>query len=1160
MDDEKKELTDGIIPIPEQEDVINTTGVNMIVSASAGSGKTSVMIRKIFGYISGGKCNVDDLLVLTYTKSAAQEMKKKLVDKIKESSDENMQGQLERIQQADISTFDSFCQRLAKKYFYVLGIDPAFGVLEGGDKMYAQMLSMDGAIRKMKNENPAEFEALLCSLSPDRNENEIRNIVLKIYDYQTSLLDFNEFQKITKNLYKKDEKIAENYTISCIQQKVRGFKDIAQSLWEKCNNLGYASYLKYLANIMSICDGILCLSELGKIINYIPEINYSKLDKDKHDEALIFHSQIAELKTQLKKYLDGTIVSFGTSDEIEKSYESCAGLVDSLFKVLEFFIEKYGEYKAGAGLYDFDDIERFTIRLLENQQIRAELKKKYKYIFVDEFQDANAVQEKIIFLLENDNLFFVGDTKQSIYNFRQSDPQIFLDLVKKFGEDGGGKAKELNCNFRTNANILEFANNIFSVIMTKDTSGIDYAGTAKFNPKARYDDIDGEVNVSLDLLISDAEDEEKLQPTGVYDIKQNMNKDAAKGRFDDECKYICSKIALLLGEPIYDKDEKRVRGAELDDITILIDKRGAFLNTLMKYFQEYKIPYIVNSNEALEEQKDNLVLYNLLKIAINSKDDYALYSVMSSPLFDFSDEELALIRKYGEGESFSDAVKSVGAGDFELSQKVRDFYAFLEKFLFDLKYKGIYYSLGKIIKDSKYLLKIASEDDFLNREINIKAYIDSFAGTKFDFDVCEYISRRDVSTRENKIESVKPKLRAITITTMHSSKGLEYPIVILPNLDQNYKKKGFKIGGGDVRDIVISKDLGVGIKAYSEDDRTVKAGIFYTATKLLEESKEQSEKIRLLYVAMTRAKSKLVLIGKNNKKFKNLASGFDIMEQNNFLSLIVGSLDGGVISKINSGAEFSQSLFDNDKLKLNSIIVEDESKIPDQVQSIHKQDEENIIKLSTFLKKDNKGKWSKVALKNSVSGFAFAGDECITLAPKMLTKNEHLVETSSDMGTLYHKLLECIDFSQVRREDDVLEFINCNFDGEQRQTLVNFGVNNIYRNISILNALINTGDRTLKEQKFVMRAKHSEIISGGEDEQILVQGIIDLLIIKKDEIILVDYKLTKHGDEYIKEKYRKQIEIYSLAISKMSAGKKIRAFILNLNKNGLIDMTDIRQL
>lgn len=1136
------------IKIKEQEEVLNVSNKNLIVSASAGSGKTTVMIRKILKYILEGDCHVDQLLVLTYTKSAALEMKKKLIDKIKENLETNpkLLDELDLVPISDISTFDSFCQKLVKKYFYILEIDPSFSILEGKDQAHLQDKALTKTLKAFKLENTQAYENLLENFSAKRDESTIKSLILEIYNYLTSIYNDQDFICTTQNLYNENLKIAEKVVSQHYKSQFNDHVEMLEKLKLQSNNCQFEAYTKYISEIIITLETLISDNNFGHMVDTIQQTSFPILKAEKTDE-IGFKEQIVEQRMAVSKLFDEIKKQYINSENIKNSYQKCQKIMQNLIALLNSFKKEYEDTKFAGNVFDFNDIERFAIKLLENKSINEEIKNAYKHIFVDEFQDANKVQEKIIFLLNNNNLFFVGDTKQSIYAFRQSDPEIFLNIQNKFEQQNESCSKTLNCNFRTNKNILLFVNQIFNVVMTEKTCGLNYFKTAQFDPKAQYLDVENEKCVSVNVLLSNNQEAKKIEPLNVYSVKENSGTWQNDNKFDQESLFICEKITSLIGEQIYDKDMQKTRPITYKDICILILKRGKFLSNLTRHLNSIGIPYIVNVNQNLEECYDNQVLYSFMKLTQNINDDYSLYMVMSSPLFNFTDGELGVIKENNlENDFFVDCVKNYANND-QILLKIKQFFEILDEFSYNIKYKGIFYALDNIVKKTEYLLKISYDQDFSERKTNIIDFVNSFVESKYNNNLCEYLTYRETSLRKEKVQNNKSFNEAVEITTMHSSKGLEYPVVILPFLSTDFSKEAY------VSDIKINKELGIGVKHYNSDDRTISGGVFYNACKIKNKQIESSEKIRLLYVATTRAKNKLILSGVLNGPIKKFSSDLQILQCNNYLSLVLSALPQKYIDSVNAGTEDCIDLFNNNKLQLCINKTSEVAILKQEIVMPKQTDEKNVNFLSEYLNKDIGKQKSNIAIKNSVSKL-MDENSSINFAPKTFMLKEHLTESVNQTGTIYHSLLEKIDFGSINSLHDITEYIACNFEKEEVDVFKKIGFANIYNNIKIIKQFINPTDIVLKEQKFVMRIPYNQVVKSEKSENILIQGIMDLIVIKPDKILLIDYKLSNKTEEQIIKTYSKQLELYSIALSKMNLNLPIKKYILCLKSEKLINL------
>lgn len=1135
--------------IEEQEEVMQVLDKNLIISASAGSGKTTLMIRKILQYIIEKKIPLKQILVLTYTDSASGEMKKKLIEKLKDNLQEYefLQNELEDSENADICTFDSFCQKLVKKYFYILNIDPSFNILQGGDEKNLKQECILQALKKLRQTDSVCYENLINNLSKNRNEENIKNIIFEIYNFLISILDQEKFLNQTLMLYDNKNTQAIDFLNQYFNEQMSQLTKQLTLLHKKCVDFEISNYVPVLSENIATCEQFLREPNFLKKVDFCKDVKILDLKKDEKGENL--RQEFLKIKKEIKSIFDYISKNYQSSEEINQSFVFSQKIIANLITLLKSFQEEYSLAKTKNNCYDFNDIERLTIKLLQNPDIAKEVKNNYQKVFIDEFQDANSVQEQIINLIKKENnLFFVGDTKQSIYAFRQSDPEIFLKLERLFQEEDNSCAKRLNCNFRTNKNILNFVNKIFSVIMTNESADLDYLNCAQFNPQANYEDLQDEVCVEIDL-IKDQQEKQKQKPIKVYSVKENKNQQ--QDNLDNQCVFVANKIIELCGQKIYDKDSQNTKEIQFSDITILLRKRGVFLKNLIKTFTKIGIPFIVNVNDDLEDCYDNKVLYNIIKLSQNYKDDYAMYFVLSSDLFNFSDSELALIKDtFKEEEYFYNCIINYSKQTDQIALKINNFFEVLNNFAFDIKYKGIYFALNQLLIKTNYLINISDQEDFIERKLNIEEYINYFNGSKYDANVEQYILYREISNQDCKKQTDKSFISAVEITTMHSSKGLEYPVVILPNLEQDIIKEPENL------DIKINKNLGIGIKNFNEEEREVSLGVFYDACRFANKKQSLGENIRLLYVAMTRAKNKLILTGLFSEEFTQIKSLRDISNCKTYLSMIIGALDKDLIQKINKFDEFESNVYDNSKLRLGVYDVNVQDSYDQKQNQNFMQNSDNVEILSDFLNKQINQNKKQIALKNSVSMLAFDENSCNTESPYDFLVKEHTPVAKNEIGTLYHDLLQKIDFFEINNIDDLSCFIESNFSQDQINIFKNLNYQNIFNNINCLKGFAQKSDIVLKEQKFVMRVNHDSVSKSGISDKILIQGIIDLIIIKPDKILLIDYKLTRKSDTEIINIYSKQISLYKMALSKQYKNIPIICYFFNLTTSKIIEIKE----
>ncbi len=1135
--------------IEEQENVLNTYDKNIIVSASAGSGKTSVMIRKIIDYIINKNVKIKELLVLTYTNAAASEMKQKLINEMTKMAKDNKKllDEIEDIPLADISTFDSFCQKLVKRYFYILDIDPGFNITQGSEQTQLQTRALKKAIKNYKQKNKEKYFNLFDCYSSNRTDKNIYSIILMLYNYSCSILDYSKWKQNSYELFDGEENSkASKILLDKTKSELGYINEQLNKLNVMSKDLQFDTYCKYINKIQSNIDILLKQNQFKKMIDFANEIQLENVVRKKaEDEELqpkisYFKSWLSELLTSLKSYK--------SSDYYDLSVDFCKNIVNTIFDLCDEFIKEYNDIKRRKNVYDYNDIERLTLKLFENKDITQSIKNSYKNIFIDEFQDANAVQEKIIMSLKNNNnLFFVGDLKQAIYGFRQSNPKIFENLSQEFSTDNNSQSFYLNCNFRTTAEILNFINNIFCVIMTEKTASLNYCKKAKLVPKAKYEQ---EESACCELCIIHCPKEETSGEAKIYSVVENQNQniiDNAKV----EANFVAERITKLLEEKIYDVNLQKYRKIKYSDIAIIVRTRTK-QTELVSVLNEYNIPTIENSNKDLEQTYDVSVLINLIKISQNFNNDYSLASIMMSDLFMFDVSEMQKIKNSSSENYFYMCVKNYQKND-EIKEKIDNMLKVIDEFSHIAKYNGLNKALLYAVNNQKYEYKLNNYKNGYSRKKNVKDYISSFNNSNFNYCVSEYLNFLEDSTREQKVVSGVTSDDVVTITTMHSSKGLEWPVVIIPNLSSGLS------GKNSTSDIVLNEELGVGVKYFDKTSRKSYPSVFFDVVKSNNKESEFSEKIRLLYVALTRAKNRLILVGTTEKlEFNHFNTDREIKKSSTFLNLIVNSLPEEDIYKINNKMSFN--LYNNKNFVCN-VVDKSQYVTTNKINLKNVAIDNNnpiVCELANYIQKEYFNiKATKIAQKNSVSSILREEDafSSINTAPKTLEFKEHLDENISknELGSLYHKVLEMIDFKDNVSKQDVTSCIEKikKLNLFTNEVINNLDVNLILNNIKTLQSVC-SGQDMLKEKTFVMKIPYNEVENSNVLDEVMIQGICDLIVFGKENI-LIDYKYSNLSGEVLTKKYNKQMYLYKKAIEYGFSINIKKVFILSIKESKLYD-------
>lgn len=1000
----------------EQSDAINKDGTNIIVSAGAGSGKTAVLSERVLRKLKEG-VNVNELLILTFTKAAAKEMKERIRKKIKKEP--SLSAQLELIDSAYITTFDSYSLSVLKKYHYLLNLPKNIGITDSTLVQIKKEEILDNIFEELyeeKNEKFEEFISTFCT----KDDKEIRNYLLNIYSKLELKTDKKEYLEKYINGYFNEEKIRND--INLFEKSILKKKEkIEENVKELSFLMDGKNYTKLLDSLSPLLN-----SENYRDVKINLSVSMPRMQK-LSDEEKELKEEINEGIKELKN-----ICIYESTDEIYKSILSTKKYVECIIDILTLLNDRITKYKLENNMYEFNDVAALSIRILKEFPFaRKEIKNSLNEIMIDEYQDTNNVQEEFISLISNNNVYMVGDIKQSIYRFRNANPYIFKNKYDNYKNNNGGIKIDLNKNFRSREEVLNNINDVFRIIMDDEIGGANYKESHEMVFGNLTYNNEGKLNQNNDFEIYNYE----------YDLKGLFKKE------EIEAFIIANDIKEKINNnyKIFDKDELIIRNAEYNDFVILMDKSSNF-DLYKRIFEYLNVPLTILKDESIIEEVILKVLKNLLilisKIYEKNLDvefKYMFISVARSFLFEMSDEEIFDIFN---NNSFKD----------------NDLYIKAKSISEKLDYVNINSLIVEII-DTFEIYENISKIGNVNSNITILDYLlnssTSFIDNNMDiYDFINYL--KDLTTKgyDIKINRNSGEKSSVKIMTIHKSKGLEYHICYYSGL---YSK--FNIS--DLNDkFIFDNKYGI-ISPYFDE------GISNTIYKyLLKEDyikEEISEKIRLFYVALTRAKEKMILVTDLNQGKKSK----DRIKYRSFKDIMLSVIDN-----------FNDYITNIDIEKLD--ITKDYKKIKqtNYLDYITKTDEKLDIKeiLIENEELDEKSFSKKMT--------------------KLITKEEN---DSIKFGLDMHYALE------------VTDFINPNFDNMGnfiRNKIIKFLDNDLLKNIK--NAQI------YKEYEFVY-----------EEENEKYHGIIDLMLIYPDHIDIIDYKLKNIIDEnYINQLngYKKYIE------------------------------------
>ncbi|MEG1500066.1 MAG: 3'-5' exonuclease, partial [Clostridia bacterium] len=597
------------------------------------------------------------------------------------------------------------------------------------------------------------------------------------------------------------------------------------------------------------------------------EKNYLNLHAEKTDKGkLCFKDeQFLELKEKVVKERDAfkkavssleEKLNFGNIEIIDQLMQESREIIDYLINLYEICDKKYKLNKKNKRMLDFSDLEKLTIKLLESENVAAEIKNKYKYIFIDEYQDSNSVQEKIISkIAKENNRFIVGDVKQSIYGFRRSDPKIFLDIMDRYSQGGNSESHLLNANFRSDARILNFINDVFSVIMTKDVGGVDYAKNSLLNGLAGFPENDKAAVVDISVVAPE-DGEKKCVAGGLYQMSQSAKQDLSLLKMQKEARIVAEKILETKLVPIYDKNIEDKRGVRFSDITILVRQRTG-IDEFVKELGNCKIPTSYFSNANLMDEKEIRILANLMQVAINPLQDIALVSAIHSFFGRISNKELCEIKIAFPKEKFFYNSINLYKNQIndDISAKLIRFFEFLEQVKKIMLAESAYRAINFAINKSEFKEYLGRKKNGASKVQNVEKFL-KILENKQDlkiFELLDFLGDENVFINASNFSN--GEIDCVNIMTIHASKGLEFPIVFLVNAGQDLLKVP------DREKIKINGELGCAIKSFDIIKNEEMISLQNFAIEECNKTEELSERIRLLYVALTRAKNRLFIVG-----------------------------------------------------------------------------------------------------------------------------------------------------------------------------------------------------------------------------------------------------------------------------------------------------------
>ncbi|GCF93626.1 ATP-dependent helicase/nuclease subunit A [Enterococcus florum] len=866
-----------------QWQAIYDRGDNLLVSASAGSGKTAVLVRRVIEKIKRQRLSVDELLVVTFTEAAASEMKERvqqaLQEAINEETDQQLKNhftrQLTLLPMANISTLHSFCSKVIQRFFYLIDLDPSYRMLTDATETILLKEDVWDELREESyEENQEIFYRLTENFSNDRSDLGLETLILSMYEFARANPDpFSWLDSLLKNYAVEDLTKSRLYRDSLrpqLIQTVQGAVDAYQEIKRSSEAIEELKKIYVIAETEGKnCESLLHYLEkdqLNQAYEWFDQLNFptfptprkkevKELYEEEIETAKEFRQSAKDELTQLKK----SFFNASPEEQIERLKQAYP-IVEELIRVEKLFIQRYSEKKREKGLLDFNDLEHFTLQILQQEvdgEHPAEIhyRQRFKEVLVDEYQDINQLQETILRKLadpnpENGNLFMVGDVKQSIYGFRLADPTLFIKKYHDFAEQKAGRRIVLAENFRSRKEVLDFTNLIFKQLMDQDLGQIEYDQEAELINGFSGFPVSDQFDVELMIYEKDLETPEWIE-------------DKATG----EIFMVANKIRQLIadGFEVYDKKQKAMRPVKYQDIVLLTPTKGNNL-TILEVFKQLDIPLAINDTQNYFQSTELRVMIALLQIIDNPYQDIPLAAVLRSPIVGLAEEELAQIRLALPKKEYYRAVKRyIQENDNTITQKLT---AFMQQFLQwreDSRREDLADLLTKIYNETAYLDYVLGMPAGRQRHANLLALVErakdyersSFRGLYQFIRFIEKMQEKDKDLAEPQSQEISDAVRVMTI---HASKGLEFPVVFLMDMSKAFNLTDTR------RSYTFDEKTGIGVKYLTPDTRVRVNTLAFDAVQQQNLRKLLSEEMRKLYVALTRAEQKLFLVGSYKHK------------------------------------------------------------------------------------------------------------------------------------------------------------------------------------------------------------------------------------------------------------------------------------------------------
>ena len=1210
----------------EQKQAIEEKGSNILVAAAAGSGKTAVLVERIIKKVLEDGIDIDKLLVVTFTNAAAAEMRERVLDAIYKKLDDNPNSekllrQITLLNKASICTIDSFCLDVVRNNFYELeNLSPNFRIADTTEiELLKQEVIEDLFERKYEEENE-DFTKLIHTYTSYKDDTPLKDLILKIYNYIQSNPFPEKWLREKIEMFNIGEDLDKDFS-KTIWGKVL-LEEIKEDLIDAITSLESARKLLYdnkdLEGYLKIIEADIDMLnnlkanlnnwdnayEINKVLEFI-KWSGERIDAKEKEEAKNIRDSV---KDNLK-VLNNVLVC--DSKTANRDIFDMYNILLKLENIILEFGEEFSKRKRDKNIVDFQDVEHFALKILikekegkiEDTLVAKKYQEKYEEIAIDEYQDSNLVQEYILnSVSRKNNIFMVGDVKQSIYKFRQAMPELFISKYKTYKNKEEKKEEDnfkiqLFKNFRSRENILYFTNLVFQDIMSDSLGDINYNEDEYLNLGADYKESKENLNTEIDIIDLLEDEEENLKES--YNENEENSEDERIEDVELEARFVANKIKELIDSKfqVWDRKKEKYRDISYKDIVILSRSTSNIASVYEQELLNLDLPVFSDSSQEYLESIEIETIMNLLRIIDNPMQDIPLVSVMRSYIGKFTDNDLVKIRLSDKYDNFYTCMeKAIVDADSELKEKMKSFFDNLDMWRKEQEYLSLDELIWKIYGDTGYYNYCGLMPNGVLRQANLKMLFQKakeYESSNFKglYNFINFIDKIKTSSGDmGSAKLIGENDDVVRIMSIHKSKGLEFPVVFLSSTGKQFNFNDLK------EDVLLHQDMGIGAK-YIDYDMQIKYDTLSKRAikdKILTET--LSEEMRILYVALTRAKEKLFITGiskdikkelekieKNIERYEkqdNKINPILIKKCKKYLEWILyvyqyeknfckDKINFNIYKKKELLTKFKK--VDNEEIDVFNELEEKSKEYKNDFSDIKKILEykyKNILDTTiptktsvTALKElsnknDYEEKNNNVKIENKEIGEKEEQKEISFKEPNFLKNGKEEKITASKKGSLIHLCLQKLD---INIDYDLGKITNLLDELQMKKIITSKEkeVINVNKVLEFTKSKIweelKTAKKIEKEKPFYINIKAKDIYNKETDENILVQGIIDLYYIDKDNNInLVDYKTDyiENGNEIeLVNKYKEQLYLYKKALEQVYKKEVKNTYIYSVYLN-----------